>query len=212
MINFMAIKHIWFDFSDTIGRINTKEHSKLKYSAYAAVVGRPLDEELKQEFDNQYELHSHSISDIFHSLGKPPGWWSSQVATVEPTKLYVLAEDDIPEILQAIKRHVPISMFSNINLDKVLPALDIDVGWFDHIISSAMFSRPKPALDGFYKIIELSQLEPDQILYIGDHVTKDVLPAKKVGLKAGIIWGKADEADYSFGSFRDILELVEQQV
>jgi len=205
----MAIKHIWLDFSETIAHINVTEHDKVKYETYASVVGKPVDEQLKKEFEKQYEQHHHSISDIFHSQGKPPGWWSSQLSAIEPSKLFMLADKDIPEILQKIKAHVPVSIFSNINLDTVLPAVGIDVEIFSHILSSGMVSRPKPALDGFYKIIELSGLKPEEILYVGDHVTKDIVPAKKVGLKAGIIWNSAEEADYSFSSFQDILDFVE---
>ena len=206
----VVIKHIWFDFSETLARINRTEHNKLKYSTYAAVLGRQNDAQLKAEFDEQYELHHHSISDIFHSLGKPAGWWSNQLAAIEPSKLFELIDDDIPALLQKIGQQVPISMFSNINLEQVLPALGIEPSWFRHILSSGMVGRPKPALDGFYKIVELSHLKPAEILYIGDHVAKDVEPAQKVGLKAGIIWSHSKRADYNFKTFNDILKLAQQ--
>lgn len=206
----MAIKHIWFDFSDTIASINRAEHNKLKYSTYALVLGRQNDAQLKAEFDQQYELHHHSISDIFHSLGKPAGWWSSRLAAIEPSKLFKLIDDDIPVLLQRIGQQMPISIFSNINLGQVLPALGIEPGWFAHILSSGMVGRPKPALDGFYQIIELSHLKADEILYIGDHVTKDIEPAQKVGLKAGIVWSRSKQADYNFKTFNDILKLAKQ--
>ncbi|MEK7561690.1 MAG: HAD family hydrolase [Patescibacteria group bacterium] len=206
----MTIKHIWFDFSETIARINTEEHDRLKYATYAEVTGEAVDEKLKNEFDEQYKLHNHSISDIFYSLGKPAGWWSQRIATIPPEKLFVLAENDIPEVLQKIRQVVLISIFSNINLGKVLPAVGIDLKWFTHILSSEMIKRPKPALDGFNKIVELSQLKPSEILYVGDNVFKDVMPAKKVGLQSGLLWNESDEADYNFRSFRDILEFVEK--
>lgn len=204
----MTIKHIWFDFSDTIARTNAAEHDRLKYTTYAAVVNKPLDDKLKQEFDEQYEKHHHGISGIFYALGKPAGWWSEQIASIDPARLFMLAEDDIPEMLQQIKQIVPISIFSNINVDKVLPALGIRTDWFAHILSSGMVKKPKPALDGFYKIIELSHLEPHEILYIGDHITKDIVPAKKAGLQTGLMWQQSVEADYTFASFRDVLKLA----
>lgn len=204
----MKVKHIWFDFSETIANINKEEHDRLKYSAYAEVAGRPVDDELKKDFDEQYKTHNNSIADMFYSLGKLSGWWSDQVATIDPSKLYKLAEDDIPQLLLEIRKHVPISIFSNINLDEPLSALGIDAAWFDHILSSGMVGRPKPALDGFYKIVELSKVEPSQILYVGDHESKDILPAKKVGLQTGIIWNKSDKADYNFNSFQEILDFV----
>jgi FMN phosphatase YigB (HAD superfamily) len=204
----MEIKHIWFDFSDTIAHTNPEIHDKLKYEAYANVIGQPVDAKLRREFDELYEEHHHSISDIFFTLGKPAGWWAEQMATQDPTELFELMESDIPEVLQAIKRIVPISMFSNIMLNKALPALGIDPDWFEYMLSSKMAGRPKPALDGFYKIVELSRLKPNEILYVGDVVKKDILPAKAVGLRTGIIYRRSDEADYSFDSFEDVLKLL----
>jgi FMN phosphatase YigB (HAD superfamily) len=207
----MEIKHVWFDFSDTIARNNSEVHDKLKYEAYAKVVGRTDDAKLRREFDDLYEAHHHSNSDIFYSLGKPAGWWAEDMATQDPAKLFELMEPDIPEVLQAIRQIVPISMFSNIMVVKALTALGINPGWFDHILSSKMVGRPKPALDGFHKIVELSQLMPEEILYVGEVVKKDILPAKAVGLQTGIIYLQSAEADYSFDSFADILKLMKVQ-
>jgi FMN phosphatase YigB (HAD superfamily) len=206
----MAIKHIWFDFSETIAHINKQEHDRLKYEMYAKVVGKTLDDRLRREFDEQYERHNHSISDVFHSLGKPAGWWSQQITAIDPAKLFVLAQPNIPEIIHRISNFVPVSIFSNINLANVLPSLGIDVSLFAHILSSSTVKKPKPALDGFVKIVELSQLRPNEILYVGDHETKDIVPAKQVGLQAGMIWNKSDMADYNFDSFDDILKLAEE--
>jgi len=204
----MNIKHIWFDFSETIAHINKQEHSILKYATYAKVVGKPVNGGLKDEFDREYEEHNHSISDIFYSLGKPANWWSSEIAKIEPLRLYHLAESDIPEMFLKIKGHVPISIFSNIDLEQTLPALGINPEMFEHILSSGMVSKPKPALDGFYKMVELSKLKPNQILYIGDDISKDILPAKEVGIKTGLIWSESDKADYCFNSFDEILKFV----
>ncbi len=71
-----------------------------------------------------------------------------------------------------------------------------------------MLERPKPALDGFYKIIELSKISAKEILYIGDNIEKDIKPAKQVGLLTGLIWQKSDEANYSFEKFEDILKIL----
>ena len=69
--------------------------------------------------------------------------------------------------------------------------------------------KPKPALDGFRLVIELSKLPPENILFIGDSVEKEVLPAKSLGILTGLIWSFSPEADYCFNSFQEILELVQ---
>ena len=55
--------------------------------------------------------------------------------------------------------------------------------------------------------IKKSHLPPEEILYVGDRVKVDVLPAKELGIKTCLVWDKSDEADYSFEKFEDILSL-----
>ena len=124
---------------------------------------------------------------MFRLLGLPTKYWSDRVNSVDPGELYQLADNRIPEMLKTIRAVVPISLFSNIHLGNVLPALGIDPGLFTHIMNAGMVKEPKPALEDFYKMIELSRLPPNEILYIGDHVAKDVYPAKQVGIQAGLV-------------------------
>jgi FMN phosphatase YigB (HAD superfamily) len=204
----MSIKHVWFDFSDTIAFINREAHDKLRYESYAAATGKPVTPELIKEYEELYRKNQKSNAAVFRSLGLPSGYWSDRVNSADPGAFYKLAESTIPAVLQEIRTIVPISIFSNINLEKVLPSLGIQLEWFSHILASSTLKNPKPALDGFYKMIELSVLPPEQILYIGDDVGKDILPAKTVGIQAGIMWHEAPEADYSFKNFEDILPTI----
>ena len=63
------IKHIWFDFSETIGRIDKEAHKNLRYETYANIVHKPVTPELVTEYENLYEKHNHSNSSVFKSLG-----------------------------------------------------------------------------------------------------------------------------------------------
>ena len=195
------IKHIWFDFSETIATIHKARHDKLRHDSYSSVTGKPLTPELIEEFEKLSAKYPRSNSAMFRSLGMLANYWSDQVNSVNPKELYYLVDDNIPEVLNKLSKIVPISIFSNLNLKKVLPVLNIDSKLFSHILSSEMLKEPKPALEGFYKMIELSNLKPEEILYIGDHLVKDILPAKKVGLKTGLIFSFSDQADYNFKNF-----------
>ena len=201
------IKHIWFDFSETIATIHKARHDKLRHDSYSSVTGKPLTPELIEEFEKLSAKYPRSNSAMFRSLGMLANYWSDQVNSVNPKELYYLVDDNIPEVLNKLSKIVPISIFSNLNLKKVLPVLNIDSKLFSHILSSEMLKEPKPALEGFYKMIELSNLKPEEILYIGDHLVKDILPAKKVGLKTGLIFSFSDQADYNFKNFSEILDL-----
>ncbi len=201
------IKHLWLDFSETIAVINKERHNKLRYESYAEVLGEKITPELIHKYEKLYQENKHSNAAVFTSLGMPSSYWSDRINSLSPGELYSLADENIPDVLGKLKLIVPISIFSNINLEKVLPALNIDLKLFTNILSAGMLKAPKPALDGFYKMIEISKVPANEILYIGDDVGKDVLPAKKVGAQAGLIWKSSDEADYSFKDFKDILSL-----
>lgn len=202
-----TIKHIWFDFSETIAFLKKERHDQLRYETYSQLIGKPVNKELVAEYENLYKKFNHSNAAIFRSLGQASNFWSERVNAIEPSELYKLASKNVPEILKKVKEFVPISLFSNIELEKILTALDINPKWFMHIISAGMVKEPKPALDGFYKMVELSGIPAQEILYIGDDVGKDIKPGKQVGVKTGLMWKKSDEADYSFEKFEEILNI-----
>lgn len=202
-----TIKHIWFDFSETVAFLKKERQDRLRYETYSEVMGRPMSDELIAEYENLYKKFNHSNAAIFRSLGQTSNFWSERVNSVKPSELYELADKNVPKVLKRIKEFVPISLFSNIQLEKILKMLHINPRWFSNIINAAILKEPKPALDGFYKMVELSKIPAQEILYIGDDVGKDVRPAKQVGIQAGIIWKKSDEADYSFENFESILEI-----
>ena len=91
-------------------------------------------------------------------------------------------------------------------MDGTRPTLDIQLGWFTHILGPDVVKNPKPALDGFHKMVELSNVPAEAILYIGDDVEKDLVPAKQVGMQTGLLWKESQEADYCFKDFSHILE------
>lgn len=201
------IKHIWFDFSDTIAHIDRSVYNKILYSSYAKAVGEEVNEELKQEYSEALQKHK-SNSAVFASLGFPADHLADCISVVDPKKLYTLADKNIPDIIKHLKGILPVSIFSNNKLGTILPALGIDTKWFTHILGPNDVKKPKPALDGFHKMVELSGVKPAEILYIGDDVHKDLLPAKKVGIITGLLWKKSDEADYCFKDFRAVLEHI----
>ncbi|MBI5038139.1 MAG: HAD family hydrolase [Candidatus Kerfeldbacteria bacterium] len=202
------IRHIWFDFGDTIGSINKDAHDKLRYNFYASATGRTVSPELIKEFEELYQRHERSNSAVFRSLGLPSKYWSEQVNSLDPAKFCRLANDNIPQVLDALRKMVPISTFSNLELEKVFQELGVDPKWFSHFLNAGMVKEPKPALDGFYKMIELSQLPPNEILYIGDDVGKDILPTKKAGIGTGLMWKRSGQADYCFEKFDEVLDVV----
>ncbi len=200
------IKHIWFDFSETISRSNNEAHARLRYATYAEVTGKPVTPELISEYDTLLRQHKgHSA--LFVSLGKSAGFWSDRIRS-EAKVLLRLADPESPSVFETLKEKVPISVFSNVHAALLLPDMGIKPEWFTFFLGPDEVKNPKPALDGFRMLIEASQLPPENILYVGDHLEKELRPAKSVGLQTGLMWGSSPEVDYSFGRFRDILDIL----
>ena len=85
--------------------------------------------------------------------------------------------------------------------------INIDYNWFTHVISGDDMKAQKPALDGFYRVIEKSGIPPKSILYVGDRVDVDILPANQLGLQTCLVYGQSSEANYSFVKFDELLSL-----
>lgn len=205
------IKHVWFDLEETL-TIRSDEfndaHNQLRYETFAEAVGKPLTEELKQEFENLYAKHG-SNSAVFRSLGRSSDFWQKRLSSLDKTKYYKPVKT-VYTTLKRLKKKVPISIFTNLKPDDVestLKIIKVDKAWFKFIITGDDIKERKPALDGFYKMIKRSGVPPEQILYVGDREKVDILPAKKVGMKTCLVWGKSKEADYSFEKFEDILSI-----
>ena len=211
-MSLFMIKHAWFDLEETL-TIRTYEfnevHNQLRYETYAEVIGKPLTEELKKEFEKLYAKHG-SNSAVFRFLGRASDFWQKRFNTLEDKTKYYKPVKTVYTTLEKLKEKVPISIFTNLKPDRIestLKIIKVDKSWFKFIISGDDIKERKPALDGFYLMIKKSGLPPEEILYVGDRVNVDILPAKKAGMKTGLVWGKSDEADYSFEKFEDILSL-----
>ncbi len=201
------IKHIWFDFSDTLVKVHKERHNELKYSSYAELVKKPLNEDLVKEYGVMLEKYT-SNSGVFRALGQSSDYWSERVNSVDPGMLYYLADSSIPKVLNELKSVVPISLFTNIKPAKILASVGLSMDLFSHVIQGGMVKEPKPDKEGFYKIIELTKDTPENIIYVGDSIGKDIKPAKSVGMKTCLVWSESPEADYSVTKFEDLLEII----
>ena len=205
------IKHVWFDLEGTltIRSVDFNEaHNQLRYETYSEVVGKPLTKELKQEFEKLYAQYG-SNSAVFRSLGCASDFWQKRFNKLDKTRYYKPVKT-VYSTLEKLKEKVLISIFTNLKPEEVestLKIINIDKSWFKFIISGDDIEERKPALDGFYLMIKKSGLPPEEILYVGDRVKVDILPAKEVGMKTCLVWDKSNEADYSFEKFEDILSL-----
>lgn len=74
------------------------------------------------------------------------------------------------------------------------------------IISSEMTRYYKPAKETFEKAIEIIGVEPDEVIFIGDSLNKDMYAAKEVGIQPYFI-GKEKVEDESIQVIESLLDV-----
>ncbi|HWB39169.1 MAG TPA: HAD family hydrolase [Candidatus Saccharimonadales bacterium] len=205
------IKHVWFDMEGTL-TVHTPKwesaHNKLLLETYSEVTGKPVSDQLWREYCAIYvQQGTHSAA--FRSLGLPSDFWQLRFAKLDEEKYYA-PDERVYATLNKIRNVVPISLFSNAKPDRIartLKVIEVDSGWFTHILSGDEVPERKPELHGFHRLIELSALDPGEILYVGDRVKADIDPAKSLGMQTALVWNSDVSADYSFENFANLKTL-----
>ena len=207
------IKEVWFDLNGTL-TLQTPEfleaQDTLCYEAYSEATHQPITNELKAEYKAAYKEHG-SKSAVFKALGMPQEFWQNYFNTLDESEYYK-PDERIYKTVDAIRKLRPIGLLSNSTpdrIDRTLKTVNIDPSWFTHILSNYDISEPKPNLEGFQLMIERSGANPDELIFVGDREDVDILPAKKLGIKTVMVWGRSDEADQSFNDFAELKSLVE---
>jgi HAD superfamily hydrolase (TIGR01549 family) len=95
---------------------------------------------------------------------------------------------------------------------------EMDLG-ADEILISADLGFEKPSRGFFEKVADVAGAKPSDVLYVGDRLDNDVLPAKAVGMQTVLIrrgpwgylhaeWPQAAQADAIVDSLLEIPDLV----
>lgn len=206
------IKHLWFDMAGTLYK-ETPEfqsaHDELRYTTYAKLVGQDDLAKAEEEYEKLYAQYG-SNSAVFRSLGQPSDFWMHAFEEMDVTT-FLKPDPIVTKTLASLKDQLPISIFTNFKREKVLALLEhleIPASSFTHILSGDDVPERKPALHGFHRMIELSGVPAEQIVYVGDRVDVDIKPAKQLGMKTCLIYGESDEADYCIDDFAKLKEIV----
>ena len=100
---------------------------------------------------------------------------------------------------------------------KALEAMSLDA---DAVLISADLGLEKPSKEFFRKVTEVAGGNAEQVLYVGDRLDNDVLPAKSAGMKAVLIrrgpwgflqaeWPQSSQADAIIDGLAEIPGLLD---
>jgi FMN phosphatase YigB (HAD superfamily) len=206
------LKHVWFDFAGTLYRetpVFKEAHDKLRYTTYAKVVGESDMQKAEREFKALYQQYGTNAA-VFRSLGKSSSFWQDTYDELDVKNL-LKPDPTVSRVVKNISKQLPVSVFTNFKRAQILSLLKhlgIPETCFTNILDGDAISVRKPDLEGFHKMVELSGVPANQILYIGDRVGADIKPATQVGIVTCLIYEDSDEADYCVQSFDEVESLI----
>ncbi len=90
---------------------------------------------------------------------------------------------------------------------KKINALGLKPDLFDWFVCSYEVGIYKPDVQIFEYVLKKTNLLPENHLYIGDSVAKDITPAHKLGMRTCLVWSKSKMADVSFPTVYDVVKL-----
>ena len=216
----MKYKGVIFDLDgtilDTIHDLGNSVNSTLEkygqpihpYEEYKKKIGRGFKDLIKRSFPEMTEeiILEQALKDFLEIYDR---------SYMNDTRPY----DGIYEVLKVLLvNNIKIGVNSNKRDDytnKLVEKFFSDIDFFG-IFGERNNIPKKPAPDSALEIAGLMNLNPDEILYIGDSKT-DILTGHNAGMRsAGVLWGFRDReefeknnADYIFTVPYEILELFD---
>lgn len=127
---------------------------------------------------------------------------------------YDAARNSIEEArptLEILSQHYPMMLVSNFygNVDSVLRDFDLR-RYFRGVIESAVVGVRKPNPVIFKLGVDVLELEPNDVLVVGDSLKKDILPAESIGCQTLWLKGKGWTADEDAQTHPGTIKILSQ--
>jgi putative hydrolase of the HAD superfamily len=107
-----------------------------------------------------------------------------------------------------------LGLLSDFPVERKLEYLGLD-GYWDTVLCSEQVNRLKPDPAPFLELARRMALSPEQILYVGNSVSYDIVGAKRQGMKAALVSSplrlcrrNTGNADFVFSNYRQLREFV----
>ncbi|MDO9184301.1 MAG: HAD family hydrolase [Bacteriovorax sp.] len=115
-------------------------------------------------------------------------------------------------ILKELKLNYKLGVVSNFtgNLEIILKEFSID-SVFSFVLDSYHVGYSKPNPEIFKLAISKCEVLPNEICFIGDNLERDIIPAKKLGMKTVLITQHGHQAisDWELDSIEKLLDLAQ---
>jgi len=202
-----------------------KMKSKASDAAAKAMVkaglDMPVEKAKKRLFETYLEVGIESET-VFQKFLKENNAYSERIlaaainAYLRTKYRHMKAYPDVAPTLKKIKEMgIKIAIVTDAPRLKAYQRLDIMgiADMFDAVVGFEDTGKTKPSTLPFEKALTILGVRPQEAMHVGDWPERDVLGARKLGIKTclakyGFHMGKYIKADYEINSFKELLEVV----
>jgi HAD superfamily hydrolase (TIGR01549 family) len=195
MKNFSDIKTIFFDIGDTLysNEDLEKEYPRKLYDLLCSTKNISRDEAkalLKETTEKlkQTEKHVTKVR-AMTELGYSRAQCHEAFCTVDPYQ-FLSKDAQLDETIVKLSKKYKLGILSNFKIShvkQILGALGLKDTYFSFWVTEDIVTEIKPALEPFQKAAELSGFTANECLYVGDSPSKDMRPAKEVGMTTVLV-------------------------
>lgn len=194
----MKIKTIFFDTSDTLYHNSEFEKAQSLQPIFqlSKIKNLSFDEANKLFIKTKEDLKNKMIHvpkvEVMMKLGITRIEMQESLAKID-TKKFLKPDEKLNIIIKRMNENYQLGIITNILekfLNDILETLRINKNYFKYLVTVDNTNKSKPHEEPFLKALQLSKCKPEECVYIGDSLTKDIIPAKKVGMKT--IWISKD--------------------
>ncbi len=132
--------------------------------------------------------------------------------------------DGAEEVLEKLKGRYKLAIISNTttstteDIEWIMERLGL-LHFFDYVIASKSFGARKPDVSIFNFVLETLSLKPEEVVFVGNKISTDILGANKTGMKSILLkWNSRhlekpsstdEKPGFTINSFKELLKIVE---
>ncbi len=122
---------------------------------------------------------------------------------------YLTIEPHLVSLLDKLRPQIKTTIATNRTdtIDRLLAEFNLD-GYFDLVVTSSDVMRPKPHPEALFKILNYFDLEPYQMIYIGDSQV-DEMAARSAAIPLVAFRNRQLSADYHIDTLKELEELLD---
>ncbi|HLF54753.1 MAG TPA: HAD family hydrolase [Candidatus Nanoarchaeia archaeon] len=195
----MPISHVWFDCDDTMYVQPPELKAEIRRTICTEIALRTSRslEEITQEYPARlHEFRTNTLAMGSYGIPKPE---AQEIYNRPDIPSYVKPDPRLADMIKQIKDlGILVSVFTNnkrSTLIGILRNLGLNIDDFRRLMTAEEV-EPKPSEEGYKEIVECSDVALRELMFVGDRMEADIIPARKHGMNTFLI--KRDESSHSF--------------